>query len=97
MRPHSSQNTIKARRLKKPVLWLSAKQTKSSELGISTSEAHSPTKVHSLALDPIHWLMNKDRKDLQRIKDENEIYLVVTPERWRRFLGKMKIETISRK
>ena len=38
----------------------------------------------------------------QRIKDEDEIYLAVvakmkTPERWRWFFGKMKMETISRK
>ena len=38
----------------------------------------------------------------QRITDEDEIYLVVvvkmkTPERWRRFLGKMKMEMISGK
>ncbi|KAJ6951901.1 hypothetical protein NC653_041149 [Populus alba x Populus x berolinensis] len=38
----------------------------------------------------------------QRITDEDEIYLDVvvkmkTPERWRRFLGKMKMETISGK
>jgi hypothetical protein len=68
--------TIKVRRLKKQVLWPPAKQTKSSELGISTSEAHSPTKVHSLALDPIHWLMNKDRKrrnfHLRNLKITNE-------------------------
>ncbi|KAJ6979929.1 hypothetical protein NC653_011408 [Populus alba x Populus x berolinensis] len=93
-----------------PITGLRALREHKSCLEHGTRETRSLWPKTVTVMDVVYALKRQGRTlygfgglvTKQRITDEDEIYLAVvvkmkTPERWRRLLGKMKMETISGK